>query len=45
MLYLSLAYSKELQMYVYILFQSLSHCGLSQDTECGSLCGTVGPCC
>ena len=31
--------------YTYILFHILFHYGLSQDTECSSLCYTVGPCC
>ena len=31
--------------YIYILFHSLFHYGLSQDTEYSSLCYTVGPCC
>ena len=31
-------------MYIYILFHILFLYGLSQDTECSSLCYTVGPC-
>ena len=30
---------------IHILFHILFHYGLSQDTEYGSLCNTVGPCC
>ena len=33
MLYSFLAYSEELQIYVYIIVQILSHYGLSQDIE------------
>ena len=32
-------------VYLYILFQSLFHYRLLQDTEYSSLCYTVGPCC
>ena len=31
--------------YIYILFHTLFHCGLSQDIEYSSLCYAVGPCC
>ena len=31
-------------IYVYILFNILFHCGLSQDFEYSFLCCTVGPC-
>jgi len=33
-----------LYIYTHILFYILSHCGLLQDTEYGSLCHTVGAC-
>ena len=31
--------------YIYILFHTVFHYGLSQDTKYSSLCNTVGPCC
>ena len=29
----------------HIIFHILFHCGLLQETEYGSLCYTIGPCC
>ena len=37
-------YSKVIQLYIYILFCTLFHYCLLQDTEYSSLCYTVGPC-
>ena len=44
-LYYSQLYSKVVQLYINILFHSISHYGLSQDIKYSSLCYTVGPCC
>ena len=42
--YLTVRWFSYMCIYIHILFHILSHYGLSQDMEHGSLCYTIGPC-